>query len=332
MVRFAWRADINKKTKIMVNDFCFCFQHGPTFPLPFHSLLTALFCVQRKVRFPLELDALDLATDELKAKILPVSHRLKEIEKERAERRKVRRKMKVAVDVPTAKKGDASGDVEMSDSRAASAVSPSGTATDPTSATTAGAGAEGGAKVEGLADGEIAEESVYHTKEVAELAALVHADVVDDVGCSVSGLYELVGESACCVHTFRSLLNIFVPRFYFIAIVTHKGAAADGGHYIGFVKKSVFHGAKPVAGSEPGGSSTAGGSSATAAVEAVDDEDWYKFDDEKVSVFPAEKLGTLDGGGEYFVSLYHSGPRAYVFCFTQGRTRLLMCCYTRPSL
>jgi ubiquitin carboxyl-terminal hydrolase 14 len=28
-----------------------------------------------------------------------------------------------------------------------------------------------------------------------------------------------------------------------------------------------------------------------------DDEDWYKFDDDKVSVFPKEKLATLDGGG-----------------------------------
>jgi ubiquitin carboxyl-terminal hydrolase 14 len=29
-----------------------------------------------------------------------------------------------------------------------------------------------------------------------------------------------------------------------------------------------------------------------------DDEDWYKFDDEKVSVFPKEKIPTLEGGGE----------------------------------
>jgi ubiquitin carboxyl-terminal hydrolase 14 len=59
--------------------------------------------------------------------------------------------------------------------------------------------------------------------------------------------------------------------------VTHKGAAADSGHYIGFVKKSVFH--------------------AKSENETEIDEDWYKFDDEKVSVFPREKLGTLDGGG-----------------------------------
>lgn len=65
------------------------------------------------------------------------------------------------------------------------------------------------------------------------------------------------------------------------AIVTHKGAAADAGHYIGFVKKSVFH--PPKLGEEQ-----------------ESDEDWYKFDDDKVSVFPKEKLGTLDGGGKHF--------------------------------
>lgn len=70
--------------------------------------------------------------------------------------------------------------------------------------------------------------------------------------------------------------------------MTHKGAAADAGHYIGFVKKSVFHGAKAP--------STDGPAPALPAFEE-DDEDWYKFDDDKVSVFPREKLATLDGGG-----------------------------------
>lgn len=70
--------------------------------------------------------------------------------------------------------------------------------------------------------------------------------------------------------------------------MTHKGAAADAGHYIGFVKKSVFHGDKapPTDGAGPSLPSF-----------DEDDEDWYKFDDDKVSVFPKEKLATLDGGG-----------------------------------
>lgn len=72
-----------------------------------------------------------------------------------------------------------------------------------------------------------------------------------------------------------------------IAIVTHKGAAADAGHYIGYAKKSVFHGRKTSAAGSLGYG------------EDEDDEDWYKFDDEKVSLFPKEKLATLDGGGRY---------------------------------
>lgn len=78
-----------------------------------------------------------------------------------------------------------------------------------------------------------------------------------------------------------------------IAIVTHKGAQADGGHYIGYVKKSVFHASKGTP------SPVTEGAAPVKAFQLDDeDEDWYKFDDDKVSVFPAEKLTTLDGGGE----------------------------------
>lgn len=78
-----------------------------------------------------------------------------------------------------------------------------------------------------------------------------------------------------------------------VAIVTHKGAQADGGHYIGYVKKSVFHASKGRV------SPLTEGEAPIKAFELDDeDEDWYKFDDDKVSVFPKEKLTTLDGGGE----------------------------------
>ena len=158
--------------------------------------------------------------------------------------------------------------------------------------------------------------------------------------------------------------------------MTHKGAAADSGHYIGFVKKSVHHAAKAKSGanrSHNSGSTVAaleeiyntyphlfdtpeviseetarslanallvtrpfdpeavppsqleqgdnsqgdeparqptdpvsapipGPSTSSAlddkALELEDDEDWYKFDDEKVTDFPKEKLPTLEGGGE----------------------------------
>ncbi|OJA15949.1 hypothetical protein AZE42_10909 [Rhizopogon vesiculosus] len=206
MVRFAWRRDIGKKAKIM-----------------------------RKVKFATEFDALDIATDELKAKLTPVSSRLKAIEKERAERRKVRKRTKVVQEASSSSSRPEQGtsDVEMA---------PAGD--------------------EVPVPGDLEEESVYRAREVEELEGLVSADLTSDYGCSVTGLYDLV------------------------AIVTHKGAEADAGHYIGFVKKSVLHKSSD-----------------------EDDEDWYKFDDDKVSLFPKEKLGTIDGGGEdssAYVLLYRS--------------------------
>ncbi|RIA95527.1 hypothetical protein C1645_796343 [Glomus cerebriforme] len=53
-VRFFWKAEQNVKSKIL-----------------------------RKVKFPIELDATDFCTDELKNKILPLKNRLREFEKER---------------------------------------------------------------------------------------------------------------------------------------------------------------------------------------------------------------------------------------------------------
>ena len=87
------------------------------------------------------------------------------------------------------------------------------------------------------------------------------------------------------------------------AIVTHKGAQADSGHYMGFVKKCMFRGSKsPVAtSSEQAPTSEKQGDG--------DNGDWYKFDDDKVSIFPKEKLSTIDGEGEdssAYVLLYKS--------------------------
>lgn len=176
MVRFAWRQDIQKKAKIMV-----CLMLPSNTPPHVSSYAT-----QRKVKFPTEFDALDLATDELKAKLLPVSRRLKEIEKERAERRKVRKRTKIAPSnsaiASTTTATTATVDVEMGD---VSGVMP---ADAPVSAR--GVGEKGKA----VAGGELEDESVYRVQELSELEALVAEDVRQDVGCSVSGLYDLVGQ------------------------------------------------------------------------------------------------------------------------------------------
>ncbi|KAH7882689.1 hypothetical protein F5I97DRAFT_301459 [Phlebopus sp. FC_14] len=220
MVRFYWRRDIGKKAKIM-----------------------------RKVKFATELDALDIVTPELKEKLTPVSRRLKGIEKERAERRKVRKRTKVAQPQAAAPPAESSS-MNVDEPPAATVVQ---------------------------ATGDLEDEGVYRSRELKELEELVAPELKEDFGCSVTGLYDLV------------------------AIVTHKGAQADAGHYIGFVKKSVFHGGKS--------SATSSSAPATENTFDEDDEDWYKFDDDKVSLFPKDKLGTIDGGGEdssAYVLLYKS--------------------------
>ncbi|KAG8215408.1 hypothetical protein J3R82DRAFT_9015 [Butyriboletus roseoflavus] len=218
MARFAWRRDIGKKAKIM-----------------------------RKVKFATEFDALDIVSPELKDKLTPVSRRVKEIERDRSERRKVRKRTKNAPALPPTAESNMNVD-------------------EPSAPSTVG---------------ELEDESVYRARELSELEALVDPELKADFGCSVTGLYELV------------------------AIVTHKGAQADSGHYIGFVKKSVFHGPQPSV-------VTASGQASTSEKQFdEDDEDWYKFDDDKVSIFPKEKLSTIDGGGEdssAYVLLYKSKP------------------------
>ncbi|KAM5537454.1 hypothetical protein V8D89_008973 [Ganoderma adspersum] len=234
MVRFAWKRDIGKKAKIM-----------------------------RRVKFPTEYDALDIVTPELKEKLLPVSRKLKEFEKERGERRKVRKRTKAAQPAK-----DKEGDVQMGDASSSTAAQPPA---EPSSApATEGEGETDKGKA--VAGAELEDESVYREKEGKELDALVHPDLKKDVGASVTGQYELV------------------------AIVTHKGAEADAGHYIGFVKKRALH-------------SSSGSGATPGPTLDEDDEGWYKFDDDKVSIFPAEKLETLSGGGEdasAYVLLYRA--------------------------
>ncbi|WFD29504.1 ubiquitinyl hydrolase 1 [Malassezia sp. CBS 17886] len=185
-VRFYWRRDIGKKTKIM-----------------------------RKVKFPLALDATPFATDELAEKLKPVGQKIMAVEKEREERAKVRQRTKQ----PAGASAPASDDAQPPP--------------------TAGAA---------ITDDD---ERGLRVKERDEVQAAVSPELRDDRGCSVSGLYELVG------------------------IVTHKGAAADAGHYISWVRKEGSRDAL-----------------------AAPSDEWYKFDDDRVSIVNADKVRALDGGGE----------------------------------
>lgn len=160
-------------------------------PLPLIELpanVTTVF-LQRKVKFPLEFDALDLATPELKEKLMPVSRKMMEVEKERRERRKVRKRTKNAP-ASSSKPAAPAGDVEMADASTAAAT----TATATTTSTEGAAADAGKGKEKEINTADLEDESVYREKEISELEALISPEIKGDVGCSVSGLYDLVGK------------------------------------------------------------------------------------------------------------------------------------------
>ncbi|KAG8838308.1 deubiquitinating enzyme [Serendipita sp. 400] len=228
MVRFWWRQDINKKAKIM-----------------------------RKVKFPFELDVLDFVTEDLKRKLLPVNARLKEIENDRHERRKVRKRTRKI-------------------NTSSSVVVPSAPA-PPVSPTVTVGGNEAPEGVERMSEtihdtvmssDADADERDIRARETSELEALIDPELRADIGSNVTGIYELVG------------------------MITHKGASADSGHYIAFARADVLDSRDEL---NPDYDR--------------DMDQWVRFDDDKVSPIPAEKVAALDGGGEdsaAYILLYRS--------------------------
>jgi ubiquitin carboxyl-terminal hydrolase 14 len=137
------------------------------------------------VKFPNEFDALDITTDELREKMLPVARKRIEVEKARDERRKVRIRTRVAV---------------------TSSQSPS---TNIQSSNEANTQAPGGGDVEmnesgqeQHADDELRPEEWYREQERADLEALIDPSIKADIGASQTGLYDLVGR--------LKLLSIFI--------------------------------------------------------------------------------------------------------------------------
>ncbi|BGP19776.1 hypothetical protein JCM10213_006438 [Rhodosporidiobolus nylandii] len=217
LVRFYWRREIGKKTKIM-----------------------------RKVKFPFDLDATELVTDELKRKLLPVNEKLKDFDKDRRERAKARRKSRKQVEASTS----ASAAASTSTSAAAAPANPSD---DPPEQMLVDDAAGASKEVAG----ELPDEETKRQEELAILSSLVDPDLEADRGANVSGLYELVG------------------------IVSHKGASADGGHYVAWCAAS-----RNKDSTEPEWD------------EDPDKQEWFKFDDDKVSLVSRDKILGLEGGGE----------------------------------
>lgn len=183
MVRFYWRRDVQKKAKIM-----------------------------RAVQFPLQLDLLDIVTDEMRAQLGPINAIVKQVMKER-------------------------------DDRARAAKRYRGTQPD--------AGVN---------------EAARRAEEKDRIEGAIAAQALDlsRVG-NPSAIYELC------------------------ALVTHKGASADSGHYIGWTRKDDGN-EVPV---------------------PPEEHSWYCFDDDKVSIVDTNRVLNLNGGGEdsvAYILLYRAVP------------------------
>lgn len=125
------------------------------------------------------------------------------MEKERGERRKVRKRTKAASGTSSsfAAGGLAgrSGDVEMSDSTIATATATASNDEETTSKEDKGKGP--------VLGGDLEDEGIYRAKEAAEFEALVDSSLKNDLGCSTTGLYELVG-----LYLFLLIFSAFFYR------------------------------------------------------------------------------------------------------------------------
>jgi ubiquitin carboxyl-terminal hydrolase 14 len=174
-MRFDWRKTTNKKAKIM-----------------------------RKVTFPPELDAVEYCSDDLKALLIPVRDKIREIRKEIEDDERARKKQKR---------------VKAGEENDVGPASESTLGKDKKKTKEAEKKKEGGDSempdVEYKTDAQVeAERAASILAAKKELLAMVDPKLTEDVGGSQTGLYELRG------------------------VITHQGITADSGHYTSFVKKA----------------------------------------------------------------------------------------------
>lgn len=177
-VRFFWRRDTQKKAKIL-----------------------------RKVTFPMELDIMEFCADSLKEKLVPVRDRLREVnkDKEDIERARKRRRTNPASEgepsqpAKEEKKNDKKEEKKIDNKEEKKAAT---------------AGDEDTPMETYKTDAEWEEDKAAALRSAKrELLSLVNQDLAKDEGANQSGLYELRG------------------------VVTHQGSSADSGHYTAYVKK-----------------------------------------------------------------------------------------------
>ncbi|KAH0113848.1 ubiquitin carboxyl-terminal hydrolase, partial [Aureobasidium melanogenum] len=233
-VRFFWRRDTQKKAKIM-----------------------------RKVTFPMELDAVEFCTEELKKQLIPIRDRIREVRKEQedVERAKKRQKrMQKEYD-------DLAGNSSVSEplekrkekERETKATGPDSEAQlakqKAVGMSASGGDTEMGGTETYKTDAEIERERAEKILAMRkDLLAHVSPELAADETANQTGLYELRG------------------------VITHQGSSADSGHYTSYIKKTGRKNPDGTIGEEDG--------------------KWWWFNDDKVSEVDAEKVETLSGGGE----------------------------------
>lgn len=193
-VRFFWRKDTQKKAKIM-----------------------------RKVTFPMELDAVEFCTDDLKKKLIPIRDRIREVRKEQedVERAKKRQKRMQKERDDLAGNSSASEPLEKrkekDGSKAAVGMTASGGDTEMGGTETY--------KTDAEIERERAEKILAMRK---DLLAQVSPELAADESANQTGLFELRG------------------------VITHQGSSADSGHYTSYVKKTGRKNADGTIGEEDG--------------------------------------------------------------------------------
>ena len=155
-VRFFWRRDIGKKTKIM-----------------------------RKVTFPTELDVVEFCTDELRKQLIPVRDKVREIKKDEEDQSRARKRQKLAHQQELDRKADA----------ALKAKGPADEKKLVKDKAAEGKGddkemAEAVYKTDAEYETERAAALLERKK---ELVALINPELAADEGSNKSGLYELRG-------------------------------------------------------------------------------------------------------------------------------------------
>ncbi|KAJ1325561.1 ubiquitin carboxyl-terminal hydrolase 14 [Microdochium nivale] len=172
-VRFFWKRETQKKAKIM-----------------------------RKVTFPHELDIVEFCDEKLKAMLVPVRDKVREIRKDEEDFERSRKRKRHNNADNTGSAGDNVPGAKVEDKKAKKDDKQADGDTEMTETY--------------KTDAEIdAERAVALLEAKKELNALIHPDLAKDDGANQSGLYELRG------------------------VVTHQGASADSGHYTAYVKKDV---------------------------------------------------------------------------------------------